>query len=115
MPANRAFGDPDLTPDNFSSFSKQDIDADTAAKGLEQLEPIPTARSTTPMELSSVIGADLVKKIQDAGKITFHAVGDTGGIKKPECQFAVADAMTSDLAGGASFWYHLGDVVYYFG
>jgi hypothetical protein len=23
--------------------------------------------------------------------------------------------MANDLAGGASFWYHLGDVVYYFG
>jgi hypothetical protein len=69
-PSNRAFGDPDLTPDNFSSFSKQEISADSAAKGLEQLEPIPPVRSTTPMELSSVIGVDLVQKIQNAGKIT---------------------------------------------
>jgi hypothetical protein len=115
MATSRAFGDPDLTPDNFSSFSQQDIDADTKAKGLEQLEPIPPVRSTTPMDLSSVIGADLVQKITKAGKITFHAVGDTGGIKKPEFQFAVADAMASDLSSGAAFWYHLGDVVYYFG
>jgi len=112
---SRAFGDPDLTPDNFSSFSKQEISADTAAKGLAQLEPIPSVRSTTPMELSSVIGVDLVQKIQSAGKIIFHTVGDTGGIHSPEFQFAVADAMAADLASGASFWYHLGDVVYYFG
>lgn len=112
---SRAFGDPDLTPDNFSSFSKQQIDADSAAKGLEQLEPFPAARSTTPMELSSVIGADVAQKIEKAGKITFHAVGDTGGIHSPEFQFAVADAMAEDLSGGAAFWYHLGDVVYYFG
>ncbi len=45
MPTVRAFGDPDLTPDNFSSFSKQEIAADTAAKGLEQLEPIPPAEA----------------------------------------------------------------------
>jgi Calcineurin-like phosphoesterase len=115
MPAYRAFGDPDLTPDNFSSFSKQEIAADTAARGLEQLEPIPPVRSTTPMDLSSVIGADGVKKIQNAGKIIFHAVGDTGGIHSPQFQFGVADAMANDLTGGASFWYHLGDVVYYFG
>jgi Calcineurin-like phosphoesterase len=115
MPIDRAFGDPDLTPDNFSSFSKQEISADTAAKGLEQLEPFPPARSTTPMELSSVIGAGLEQKIQEAGKITFHTVGDTGGIHNPEFQFAVADAMAHDLTSGASFWYHLGDVVYYFG
>jgi hypothetical protein len=103
----RAFGDPDLTPDNFSSFSKQEISADAAAKGLEQLEPFPPARSTTPMELSSVIGADLEQKIEGAGKITFHTVGDTGGIHSPQFQFAVADAMAGDLANGASFWYTL--------
>lgn len=116
MAVHRAFGDPNLTPDNFSSFSKQEISADAAAKALEQLEPFPPARSTTPVELASVIGADAVQKIEDAGEITFHTVGDTGGIQKPEFQFAVADAMADDLAGsGACFWYHLGDVVYYFG
>jgi hypothetical protein len=115
MAIDRAFADPNLTRDNFSSFSKQEISADTAAKGLQQLESIPPVRSTIPMELSSVIGVDLVQKIQNAGKITFHTVGDTGGIHKPEFQFAVADAMAGDLASGASFWYHLGDVVYYFG
>jgi len=115
MAIARAFGDPDLTPDNFSSFSKQEISADSAAKGLVQLEPIPPARSTTPVDLSSVIGANLVQKIQNAGKITFHTVGDTGGIHSPQFQFAVADAMANDLTSRASFWYHLGDVVYYFG
>jgi hypothetical protein len=114
-PSGRAFGDPNLTPDNFASFSKQQISADTAAKGLEQLEPIPRVRSTTPMELTSVIGAQLVEEIEKAGKITFHTVGDTGGIHNPEFQFAVADAMAADRVSGASFWYHLGDVVYYFG
>jgi hypothetical protein len=115
MANGRAFGDPNLTPDNFKSFSKQEIDADKAAKGLEQLEKFPPARSTTPMELSSVIGANAVQKIQNAGKITFHTVGDTGGIHSPQFQFAVADAMADDAGSGASFWYHLGDVVYYFG
>ena len=96
MSIDRAFGDPDLTPDNFSSFSKREISADAAAKGLEQLELIPPVRSTNPTELSSVIGDNLAQKIQKAGKITFHAVGDTGGIHNPEFQFAVADAMAND-------------------
>jgi hypothetical protein len=115
MPTGRAFGDPDLTPDNFSQFSKQEIAADTADKGVEQLEPIPPVRSTNPMDLANVIGTTAANKIQAAGKITFHTVGDTGGIHSPEFQFAVADAMASDLKSGAAFWYHLGDVVYYFG
>jgi len=115
MAVTRAFGDPDLTPDNFSSFSQQEISADSAAKGIAQLEPIPAARSTKPMDLAQVIGADAAQKIQNAGKIVFHTVGDTGGIHSPQFQFAVADAMAADVSNGAAFWYHLGDVVYYFG
>ena len=115
MPIARAFADPDLTPDNFSQFSKQQISADAAAKALEQLEPIPPVRSTTPMDLTAVLGPTAAQAIQKSGQITFHAVGDTGGIHNPEFQFAVGDAMASDTKGGAVFWYHLGDVVYYFG
>ena len=115
MAIPRAFGDPDLTPDNFSSFSKQEISADTAAKGLAQLQPVPAPRNTTPMDLTAVIGADAAQAVQKAGAITFHTVGDTGGIHNPEYQFAVADAMAGDTGSGAAFFYHLGDVVYYFG
>ncbi len=112
--ANRAFGDPDLTPDNFNDFSKQEIDADSAATAIAILEPFPAARNTTPIDLGNVIGAAAAGKL--ASQITFHTVGDTGGIHNPEFQFAVADAMAADVAtSGAAFWYHLGDVVYYFG
>ena len=115
MAVTRSFGDPDLTPDNFNDFSKQEIYADSGITGLTQVEPFPPARSTDPMDLATVIGAAKAKAIQDSGKITFHAVGDTGGIQEPQYQFAVADAMTTDLSSGAAFFYHLGDVVYYFG
>jgi hypothetical protein len=115
MATPRAFADPDLTPDNFSSFSKQQISADAAVKALAQLQPIPPARNTDPMDLSTVLGEAAVQKIQDSGKITFHTVGDTGGIQRPQFQFAVADAMANDGASGSCFWYHLGDVVYYCG
>jgi hypothetical protein len=110
MATTRAFGDPNLTPDNFNSFSKQEVSADSAATGLTLLEPFPAARSTTPVDLGNVIDTSGIKN-----SITFHTVGDTGGIQHPEFQFAVADAMASDVANGAAFWYHLGDVVYYFG
>jgi len=115
MPIARAFADPDLTPDNFSQFSKQEISADAAAKALEQLEPIPPVRSTSPMDLTAVLGPAATQAIQNSGQITFHTVGDTGGIHNPEFQFAVGDAMANDTKSGAAFWYHLGDVVYYFG
>lgn len=53
------------------------------------------------------------------GKMVFHIVGDTGGIKDPHFQIGVADAMEKDLSLPAdqapSFFYHLGDVVYFNG
>ena len=115
MPVARAFGDPDLTPDNFSDFSAQEVSADAKEAGLSQVEPIPAVSSTTPMDLANVIGTAAAQKIQSAGQIVFHTVGDTGGIHSPQFQFAVADAMAGDLSSGAAFFYHLGDVVYYFG
>jgi len=41
MSINRAFADPKRAPADFSSFSRQEIVADAAAKALEQLEPYP--------------------------------------------------------------------------
>ena len=115
MAVVRAFADPDLTPADFSSFSKQEISADAAVRALEQLEPIPVPRSTAPMDLSWVLGSNATDAIEKAGQIVFHTVGDTGGIQKPDFQFAVAEAMADDSESGAAFWYHLGDVVYYCG
>lgn len=53
------------------------------------------------------------------GRLVLHVVGDTGGVKHPEPQQAVADAMVDDLkspeANRPVFFYHLGDVVYFNG
>jgi calcineurin-like phosphoesterase family protein len=59
------------------------------------------------------------KKTEGIGKLVFHVVGDTGGIKHPEYQRGVAAAMKSDLnqvdEDRPRFFYHLGDVIYYNG
>ena len=54
------------------------------------------------------------------GKLVFHCVGDTGGVKSPQFQESVAAAMNADLGAalmrrGPRFFYHLGDVVYFNG
>ncbi len=53
------------------------------------------------------------------GHLTFHTVGDTGGVKDPHFQIAVAEQMQEDLnlpeAERPAFFYHLGDVVYFNG
>jgi len=117
-----AFANPTYTADNFFSYSAGDIEADAKLKELQASEAIPPPRVQPPvMDLSAVLPASALSEIAAAGKLVFHAVGDTGGVVKAEPQLAVADAMAADLAnktyatGLPAFFLHLGDVVYYFG
>jgi len=43
-----------------------------------QVQPIPRRRSGVALNLTDYIPQEIVKAIQAAGKISFHAVGDTG-------------------------------------
>jgi len=120
-----AFANPQPSPDNYDEFDPQDVAADSnipKSETLDVTEAIPPPWKTPPvMALSDVIGADAAQQIADSGQIVFHSAGDTGGIKEPSHQFAVADAMATDIGTGTyadgrpAFFYHLGDVVYYFG
>jgi hypothetical protein len=95
-----------------------------------EVQPIPPARKGVALNLNlgDFIPLNLMQAINQAGKITFHAVGDTGAAKSGPHQSAavsvaeeaaVADAMAADVqnggANGPAFFFHLGDVVYNFG
>lgn len=87
-----------------------------------QLQPVPAPTIQSPrMTLADILGSSVTQAIQAARKITFHSVGDTGAAKVsgPGTEASVADMMVADVqAGGAdapAFFFHLGDVVYYFG
>src|SRR5260370_19019277 len=61
-----------------------------------------------------------MKAITSAKKLVLHIAGDTGGIKNPSPQQIVAWQMEQQLtpaspADAPAFFYHLGDVVYYYG
>ncbi|HYB02148.1 MAG TPA: metallophosphoesterase [Ktedonobacteraceae bacterium] len=92
-----------------------------ATKSSPRFIPIPNPQpANCTLPLSAILGSDEVKTIQDAGNIVFHAVGDTGGYNGTDTQEAVAEAMeaqfNTDAANTApSFFYHLGDVIYYNG
>ena len=83
-------------------------------------EPLPRPIGQPPyhFDLENVLPG-ITKKAQKLGRLVFHAVGDTGGIKNGDFQAAVAAAMKGDLnkseAERPRFFYHLGDVVYYNG
>ncbi|MGO8948738.1 MAG: metallophosphoesterase family protein [Ktedonobacterales bacterium] len=87
-----------------------------------QVQPVPAPRVVPPrMSLADIMDDAFVAAIQSAGRIVFNAVGDTGAAKDndPATEASVADLMAADVAAGGSdaptFFFHLGDVVYYFG
>ncbi|MFL5173734.1 MAG: metallophosphoesterase family protein [Microvirga sp.] len=92
-----------------------------AAAPRAAFEPIPFAlKGPAPyrLDLAAVLGQGPVDAIRAAGRMTFHSCGDTGGIRDPKPQALVARGMERTFADGtdrASFFYHLGDVVYFMG
>jgi hypothetical protein len=88
----------------------------------KQVQPAPAPRVSPPrLNLADVVDDPMIAAIQAAKKIVFHAVGDTGAVKNnnPATEASVADLMAADVAAGGpdapAFFFHLGDVVYYFG
>jgi hypothetical protein len=88
----------------------------------DQIQPVPPPLFNPPrMRLLGVIGDQTTEAIKAAKKIAFHAVGDTGAAKRtgPATEATVADHMAEDVQKGGpdapAFFFHLGDVVYYFG
>ena len=56
--------------------------------------------------------------IRSAGKLAFHIIGDTGGVRSPIPQQIVASHMEADSHASqpaAAFLYLVGDLVYYYG
>jgi hypothetical protein len=93
---------------------------------IANLEPVPqpVGGAAEPIltlaQTYGSAGEAKVQAIQQAKQIVFHSVGDTGSVVGPDTQSLVADKMVSDFneensADVPSFFFHLGDVVYYFG
>jgi hypothetical protein len=132
--SGRLFADP-VPPPPETSFqvdntSEQYYQSPYYLLHKDQVQPVPAPQTSPPrINLGDVVGPDVLDPITQANRITFHAVGDTGAAKVNPFQTAamaianeasVADAMTADLEQSINtptpaFFFHLGDVVYYFG
>jgi hypothetical protein len=133
-PKGQFYADPKPSPDE-TSFRQ---DNNSAAyynspyylNNKNQVQPIPQVRQNAApnSNLADYIPTDIADAIDQAGKITFHAVGDTGAAKVSRSQSAataiqheagVADAMSSEVqaqgVNGPAFFFNLGDIIYNFG
>jgi hypothetical protein len=117
------FAQPQPTPDP-TTF--RDPVTDQSKEEVAAVEPVPQPRggaAEPTLTLAQVYGSQGAAKttaIAAAGQIVFHCVGDTGSVKGPATQNLVADKMVADFteanaADVPSFFFHLGDLVYYFG
>ena len=86
----------------------------------QRFQPLPAPLGDPPYHYDlATIRPDISQTVIQNGHLTFHVVGDTGGVKNPDSQRHVAAAMKTDLNLPVEqrpvFFYHLGDVVYYNG
>lgn len=133
-PHGQLYADPKPSPDEnafqVDNTSEAYYNSPYYLLHKSQVQPIPPRRTgTLPyLKLTDFIPQDLTDAINAAGKIAFHAVGDTGAAKTTRSQSAatslaeqaaVADAMAADVQSGGvtgpAFFFHLGDVIYNFG
>jgi hypothetical protein len=133
-PKGQFYADPKPSPDE-TSF-RQDNNSSAYYNSpyyllhKSQVQPIPQVRQNAApnIALADYIPKDIADAINQAGKISFHTVGDTGAAKVNRAQSAgtaiqheagVADAMAADVqaqgVNGPAFFFNLGDVIYNFG
>jgi acid phosphatase type 7 len=107
---------PDPVPPGFHTI----IDPDKHPPQPWRDLPRPTGFPPFRVALDSILDRPTIQGIREAQKLVFHAVGDTGGVNTPTYIESVSRFMENDLLlldppDRPSFFYHLGDVVYYDG
>ena len=120
---------PDESAFQIENTSAAYYDSPYYKKHAEDVQEVPPPRVNPPrLDLEDVLGADFLKPIVKAKRLSFHAVGDTGAAKVNRSQkmataiaheAGVADLMAEDVEkggeGAPAFFFHLGDIVYNFG
>ena len=84
-------------------------------------QPLPPPKDPSPYryDLSRLLSGADIQKIEDAGVLVMHTVGDTGDYRGRQKDF-VSAMMTADAENAAdtkkpAIFYHLGDIVYFAG
>jgi hypothetical protein len=108
---------PNKVPPGFHTIIDPDKSPPQPWRDLPPATGLPPYR----MNLDTIIDPATLKAIEKNGKLVFHSVGDTGGVNTSTYIDGVTRFMecdythVPDAADRPSFFYHLGDVVYYDG
>jgi hypothetical protein len=111
--SRRQFGN---TPSTFTLQKRHGVHPQQIFQPL----PLPPGDAPYRLRLEDVLPADRIEAIHRSGKLVLHTTGDTGGIQSGLAQYIVAQHMAKDLKSHQdgerpAFFYHLGDIVYYYG
>ena len=116
--------DPNLPfqTDDDSAVRNSPFVKNFALLGVPEPVPGPRAGQYPVLPLADVLGASAVAAIQAGGQIVFHAAGDTGAADESKLNgedsvaaLLVGDFAAADTAARPQFFFHLGDVVYFYG
>ena len=109
---------PPLTPKNSQAHGGVSPLAAVSHRNTG-FQPLPRPLGLPPYHYSLTDNFPAIAgNIQSAGKMVFHILGDSGGVKDGEFQDNVAEALVeqlSDASDSPQFCYHVGDVVYFTG
>lgn len=90
--------------------------------GTSAFQPLPSPTGKAPfhLDIKNIISAANFNTIVQNKRMSFHTMGDVGGVKNPADQVLVADHMEmqfdkNNTANNPAFLYIIGDVVYYYG
>ncbi|HVA90126.1 MAG TPA: metallophosphoesterase [Chloroflexota bacterium] len=93
-----------------------------SAHGHQPFRPLPSPTGNPPyhLDLADLLPVQQMVAITTANRLVFHLVGDSGGVQTPLPQMNVARRMEQDFTdpdptARPAFFYHLGDVVYFYG
>ena len=105
---------PDINPPGFHTI----VDADRNQPWRDL--PPPSGLPPFRINLQSILDPNTYQQIVTDKLLVFHSVGDTGGVTTPTYIDGVSHFMQCDMnyidpPQRPSFFYHLGDVVYYAG
>jgi len=113
---------PNASPDanRFAKTRRPFLEPISDPKNNPHFEKPPLTNNVNLVLPLRVVVPKVAAAAQQAGKLVFHMIGDSGGIHGDAAQVAVAEAMEAQVKAAAAadrpaFLYHVGDVVYFNG